>query len=208
MSKRLTKDNIKQTACELFYYNGYEGTSIRDIASKAKVNPSLISYYFKNKKGLLETLMIDYFEPYMELLEKNRLQLETKAAQDIINDIIHYRHNHYEITCFLYRELSFDTVLVREMLVTYLAKEKHILMQFLNFWLHRKVSQADFQTLFIQFKGMLMIPFTMPHDFKYDFLWDPGNKEFIKRYSLSVGQWVTTLSLVPDQNNGSNSVSS
>ena len=41
---------------KLFAANGYNGTSVRDIASKAKVNVSMISYYFGSKENLMEEL--------------------------------------------------------------------------------------------------------------------------------------------------------
>ena len=69
MSEKSSKDKIMESAAELFYYNGFKGTSIRAITAKADVNVSLISYYFKNKQGLLETMTVDYYERYLELVE-------------------------------------------------------------------------------------------------------------------------------------------
>ena len=39
---------------KLFAASGYNGTSVRDIAAKAKVNVSMISYYFGSKENLME----------------------------------------------------------------------------------------------------------------------------------------------------------
>lgn len=41
---------------KLFAASGYNGTSVRDIAAKAKVNVSMISYYFGSKENLMEEL--------------------------------------------------------------------------------------------------------------------------------------------------------
>ncbi len=41
----------------LFGDNGFDGTSIRDIAQKANVNLAMISYYFGSKEKLLESLL-------------------------------------------------------------------------------------------------------------------------------------------------------
>ncbi|WP_431804571.1 TetR family transcriptional regulator [Halobacillus andaensis] len=59
-----TRQRVLDVSCSLFYSNGFNGTSVRDIAKKAKVNVSLIHYYFKSKQGLFESLAIQYFEPY------------------------------------------------------------------------------------------------------------------------------------------------
>jgi len=47
-----TKDKIIQVANELFSKNGYEGTSIRDIANKAGANVAAVNYHFNNKQAL------------------------------------------------------------------------------------------------------------------------------------------------------------
>lgn len=50
------EEHIMMVAEKLFAANGYNGTSVRDIATKAKVNVSMISYYFGSKENLMETL--------------------------------------------------------------------------------------------------------------------------------------------------------
>ncbi|WP_379969159.1 TetR family transcriptional regulator [Epilithonimonas sp. UC225_85] len=50
------EEHIMMVAEKLFAANGYNGTSVRDIASKAKVNVSMISYYFGSKENLMEEL--------------------------------------------------------------------------------------------------------------------------------------------------------
>ena len=40
MSEKSSKDKIMESAAELFYYNGFKGTSIRAITAKADVNVS------------------------------------------------------------------------------------------------------------------------------------------------------------------------
>ncbi|MDB5197212.1 MAG: hypothetical protein JWP88_1583 [Flaviaesturariibacter sp.] len=44
------------TAEQLFSQNGYDGTSVRDIAEAAGVNIAMISYYFGSKEGLIQAL--------------------------------------------------------------------------------------------------------------------------------------------------------
>lgn len=49
---------ILQVAEKLFAEAGFDGASIRAIASEAKVNIAMISYYFGSKEKLLEALII------------------------------------------------------------------------------------------------------------------------------------------------------
>lgn len=47
---------ILETAERLFAGKGFDGTSVRDIADEAGVNVAMISYYFRSKEKLMETL--------------------------------------------------------------------------------------------------------------------------------------------------------
>jgi AcrR family transcriptional regulator len=47
---------IVQVAEQLFAENGFEGTSVRDIAQEAGVNVAMISYYFGSKEKLLQAV--------------------------------------------------------------------------------------------------------------------------------------------------------
>ncbi|MGB9373630.1 MAG: helix-turn-helix domain-containing protein, partial [Jiangellales bacterium] len=57
-----TRAQILDAARDLFAAQGYEKASMRAIAARAKVDPSLIVHYFASKEGLLRealTLPID-----------------------------------------------------------------------------------------------------------------------------------------------------
>ena len=47
---------IINTAEKLFAVNGFDGTSVRDIAQEANVNVAMISYYFGSKEKLMEAV--------------------------------------------------------------------------------------------------------------------------------------------------------
>ncbi len=47
--KNITQIKIYDSAKELFYMNGYDDTNLKEIAEKAEVPISLITYYFKKK---------------------------------------------------------------------------------------------------------------------------------------------------------------
>lgn len=52
-----TRTRLLAAAEELFANQGYEGTSVRELAAKAGCNLSLISYHFGSKEGLLTELV-------------------------------------------------------------------------------------------------------------------------------------------------------
>lgn len=51
------REHILATAEKLFGDNGFDGTSVRDIAQHANVNLAMISYYFGSKEKMLEALL-------------------------------------------------------------------------------------------------------------------------------------------------------
>src|SRR5699024_9619793 len=131
MKKSPTKQKVIDAASSLFFQNGFHGTSVRDIADKAAVNVSLISYYFKSKQGLLEYAVTQYYEAYLDMIETSLAENNTLPPLDkmkhLIGVIIQYTQNNYLLSCFIHRELSLDSVFVREMTVTYLAKENYVI---------------------------------------------------------------------------------
>ena len=56
-----TREAIIKAAVHLFAEKGFDGTSVRDIVTKARVNQAAINYHFKSKDGLyLEVLKIGF----------------------------------------------------------------------------------------------------------------------------------------------------
>lgn len=66
--------NILGAAEKLFATQGYDGTSVRDIAQEAGVNIAMISYYFGSKEKLMEAVF-----------EKRNVDVKTKIDK-ILND--------------------------------------------------------------------------------------------------------------------------
>ena len=62
-----TRNSIMKAAVALFAERGYDGTSIRAIVSKARVNQAAINYHFKGKEGLYAEVLKVAFEGYLRL---------------------------------------------------------------------------------------------------------------------------------------------
>ncbi len=66
------KEIIISTAMKLFAQKGFEGTSVREIAAGADVNPAMISYYFGSKEKLFEKL-VEYKAGFLKGFLQNSL---------------------------------------------------------------------------------------------------------------------------------------
>ena len=69
-----TRNSIMKAAVALFAERGYDGTSIRAIVSKARVNQAAINYHFKGKEGLYFEVLKVAFEGY-RVFVRSREQL-------------------------------------------------------------------------------------------------------------------------------------
>ncbi len=80
-----TKGHIMRAAILLFTARGYEGASVREIATAAGVNIGLIRYHFGHKADLYRDTLAHVSEPYNTacLAAFNRVR-ERGRAEDII----------------------------------------------------------------------------------------------------------------------------
>ena len=99
---------ILQVAEQLFAEEGFDGTSVRDIAKKANINIAMISYYFGSKEKLLEALVIYRIKAMSMHLEN--LYQENISPLDKIDKLIAYYiqrvHQNRSIYQILHFELS------------------------------------------------------------------------------------------------------
>lgn len=62
----VTRDRILKAAERLFAEYGYDGTSIRAIVAKARVNQAAINYHFEGKDGLYREVLSSAFRALTE----------------------------------------------------------------------------------------------------------------------------------------------
>ncbi|HAQ07283.1 MAG TPA: TetR family transcriptional regulator, partial [Bacillus bacterium] len=101
--RKNSKAAIIDAAIFLFNTKGFNGTSIRDIAAKADVNPANIAYYFQNKNGLLENCFTFYFESYLQELEKGFLLLDYGAEiclKTMVDNVLMFQCENVQLTRF------------------------------------------------------------------------------------------------------------
>jgi AcrR family transcriptional regulator len=65
-----TREKILEAADELFGQLGYDAATTREIAELSRVNKALIHYHFKNKEGLLASVLDRYYQKLARTLQK------------------------------------------------------------------------------------------------------------------------------------------
>lgn len=188
------KEAIVRASINLFNVNGFHGTSIRDIAKKAKVNPANIAYYFENKHGLLEHCFTTFFERYVKEIENGYGFLEQGAAislKKIVENIMIFQFENTHLTRLILREISLDTQIVREIMSTYLMKERY----YINRVIEKGMKAKEFrhtspEYITLQLKGLLNMPFLNTHYMNEVLHVRPNERYFVEKYIREVYKWI------------------
>jgi AcrR family transcriptional regulator len=85
------KLHIINHAVELFSEKGFEGTSIRDLATRAEVNVAMVNYYFGSKEKLFESMVeqrASYSRGILEEIAGNPALTDIQKIDQIIDNYI------------------------------------------------------------------------------------------------------------------------
>ncbi|MBN9379251.1 MAG: TetR/AcrR family transcriptional regulator [Chitinophagaceae bacterium] len=103
------REHILVVAEELFGENGFDGTSVRDIAHKAGVNLAMISYYFGSKEKLLEALIqfrAEYAYGILEELNKDESLSPWDKIDRLVDFYVDRVLNNLRFHNIMYREAT------------------------------------------------------------------------------------------------------
>ena len=90
-----TKAQILKSSLKLFSQNGFNGTSISDIAKDAKISKGLIYNYFDSKKDIVETIYTNLKDEFLGLMSpiKDIKDPVEKLSQILSGTIQYTREN-------------------------------------------------------------------------------------------------------------------
>jgi AcrR family transcriptional regulator len=103
------REHILIVAEALFGDNGFDGTSVRDIAQKAGVNLAMISYYFGSKEKLLEALLelrAEYAYGILEELNKDHSLSPWDKIDRLVEFYVDRVLNNLRFHNIMYREAT------------------------------------------------------------------------------------------------------
>ncbi|VEF47278.1 TetR family transcriptional regulator [Bacillus freudenreichii] len=189
-----TKESIIEAAIELFTSKGFRGTTIRDIAARAKLNPANISYYFQGKQGLLEACLVSFFEPYLSLLEEEKRKIEWEDPEiclhRAIRKVLVFQSENHLLSRLVWREITIDSQVSREIISSYLMKERYYFKTLTSAAVGEKHSILPVGMMIIQLKGMLSTPFLNSQYVSEVWGMHPKESYFIEKYYESIIEWL------------------
>ena len=121
-----TRQRIQDVALELFAEQGYEKTSLREIAEQLEVTKAALYYHFKTKEEILVGIFEDLARPMDDLIEWGRRQphsLETK--QEVLRRYSEALHN----AAPLFRFMQENQAAIRELSIGERFKDRMLQMR-------------------------------------------------------------------------------
>ena len=84
--RRDTRAQAQQVALELFAEQGYEKTSLREIAERLGVTKAALYYHFKSKEDIVHSFTDDYFVAIDDLVDWGKQQPRTEETRrEVLN---------------------------------------------------------------------------------------------------------------------------
>jgi AcrR family transcriptional regulator len=88
-----SRERILQAAVFLFSRHGFAATGMRELAAHAKVNISMVGYFFGSKKGLLKEILDSFLSGYLAIAREELPgagDLYTKLERFIISAVSYF----------------------------------------------------------------------------------------------------------------------
>jgi len=108
MKKKFTEKQIQilDVAEELIAKKGFEGTSVRDISTKANINVAMISYYFGSKEKMMVNLYQyrvqktrETFAEFTQTIKDGKPEMQLKEIINfIVKQLLTYNYFHGFVT--------------------------------------------------------------------------------------------------------------
>jgi AcrR family transcriptional regulator len=137
--KEAAKEKIVQSAFQVFTKKGYQTATMDDVAKEVGVSKAALYQYFKNKKELLNEIVLSYHNMFREVLrtaierqDNHNLADEVQGAllkkyrlhHEMLFEVIAIAAHDEEIKQSLKAEYEKDTALLKELLEKQLKNGK------------------------------------------------------------------------------------
>jgi AcrR family transcriptional regulator len=114
-----TRELLLVTAMKLFARSGFDGTSVKELATEAGVNVSLVSYYFGGKEGLYRACVEQLGTKKLELMK--RILTHSKTHDEFVVKLRMFTHEiiasyleQPEWTRIIHRDIELDNPITED----------------------------------------------------------------------------------------------
>jgi AcrR family transcriptional regulator len=148
----ITRDRIMKSAERLFAERGYDGTSIRAIVAKARVNQAAINYHFDGKDGLYREVLRTAFRALTENQLAHAQEVTAMSREEALSAFIrrqlHPLMSRDEFARHM-RIFNWETVRPTAVFRALMSEEAAPFMGFAADLVRRFLPEADHRTLMV-----------------------------------------------------------
>ncbi len=159
-----TEEKIKKTALTLFLERGFERTSIREIASKAKINIALLNYYFRSKENLFDSIfsgLLGKHTPVLQDILETALPLEEKI-EVYVDKYIDMLLDNPKLTYFVLSVLNRNpNKIIKMKMFRSLYQTKNFSLQFEEEKSKGNIKNMDITHFYLNMLSLITFPFTV-----------------------------------------------
>jgi AcrR family transcriptional regulator len=165
---------IKETALSLFAANGYEATSISDIACSARISKGLMYNYFTSKEELLETIWNELITVFDKIIDTdNNGEITDSEAEYFIDSVFEILTNRREYWK-LYFQLSFQPKVIEFLMNIFntskIQERQNLMFRYFSQKLNFASPEIGYFSIRVFIKGLSMIISYTESIYSNDFL--------------------------------------
>lgn len=159
-----TEERIKHTALVLFLERGFERTSIREIAQKAKINIALLNYYFRSKENLFDSIfssLLGKHTPVLQDILNTELPLEEKI-EVYVDKYIDMLLENPKLTYFVLSVLNRNpNKIIKMKMFRSLYETRNFAIQFDDEKSKGNIKDVDITHFYLNMLSLITFPFTV-----------------------------------------------
>ncbi len=159
-----TEEKIKKTALTLFLERGFERTSIREIAGKAKINIALLNYYFRSKENLFDSIfssLLGKHTPVLQDILETEMPLEEKI-EVYVDKYIDMLLDNPKLTYFVLSVLNRNpNKIIKMKMFRGLYQTKNFSLQFEEEKSKGHIKNVDITHFYLNMLSLITFPFTV-----------------------------------------------
>jgi len=137
------REHIIDIAINLFAEKGFEGTSIRDLATAAEVNVAMVNYYFGSKEKLFEAMIehkSSYIRESLEEISTDKSKSEIEKIDAIIEIYVSRLLSEYKYHRVLHTELMLQGRMnIHEDIAAIFSRNREIMRNVIEAGIKKKV---------------------------------------------------------------------
>src|SRR6202453_4926206 len=148
----LTRERIMKAAERLFAERGYDGTSVRAIVAKARVNQAAINYHFDGKDGLYREVLRAAFRALTENQLTHAQEMKAMSREDALAEFIRRQFHPLMARDEFSRHMrifNWETVRPTPVFRSLVSEEAAPFMGLAADLVHRFLPEADHRTLMV-----------------------------------------------------------